>query len=154
MGLAMIKLSENAQDLAFARVVDGKVISDKSAFHCWIETDKNLIDLTAPEYHESIRMLGGDFKVPRKIFQKSKLEMLSYPDELSRAGDFYFERNTSLTQLLLAKMDANPRTQGMKEVAKHLWSQTVKNNATIYLNDQFDEQIELTMTGSNIYEKW
>lgn len=44
MGTAFIKLNEN-DTLAFGNIENGEFYSDKNNFHCWIETEKNIIDL-------------------------------------------------------------------------------------------------------------
>src|SRR5690554_6631852 len=58
MGAAFIRLSESGNTLSFAGEENGNFYSSPEAFHCWVETENNLIDFTAPEYREALAQAG------------------------------------------------------------------------------------------------
>lgn len=116
MGAAFIRLTGTGNTLSFAGEENGNFYSSPEAFHCWVETENNLIDFTAPEYREAITQAGSNEKIKRKMFQKSKKTMSASPHEMTDVGDFYFESNSELTHHLLSNMFAKPATKDLAEI--------------------------------------
>ncbi|NOT88630.1 MAG: DUF2026 family protein [Lysobacter sp.] len=100
------KSTDKSDILSFAKVKkdDGTmaVDSDEDSFHCWVESEDWIIDFTAPLFNFSAQEAGFESPVPRRMFQKKKVEMNDSPN-LERAGDFFLLPNQHLTNELLEK---------------------------------------------------
>ena len=116
MGAAFIRLTEAGSTLSFASEENGDFYSSPEAFHCWVETENNLIDFTAPEYKEALVQAGSSDNIKRNMFQKYKSAISASPYEMIEAGDFYFESNPELTHYLLRNMFAKPAAQDLAEI--------------------------------------
>lgn len=116
MGAAFIRLAKNGDTLSFAGEEDGRFYSSPEAFHCWVETDNNIIDFTAPEYREALLLAGSDSRLKRLMFQKEKASMSRGPHDMSNVGDFYFESSPELTHAFLTKMFEKAATQDLATI--------------------------------------
>lgn len=96
MGVAFIRLAENGNTLSFAAEENGSFYSDPDAFHCWVETENNIIDFTAPEYREALCLVGLENNTQRNMFQKEKNSMSESPYEMMSVGDFSLNQTQCL----------------------------------------------------------
>lgn len=126
MGAAFIRLTDSGQTLSFAGEEKGNFYSSPDAFHCWVETENNIIDFTAPEYREALIQAGSENKIKRNMLQRAKASMSENPYEMSNVGDFYFEPNPALTNYLLTAMLEKPSTQDLAKICLE-WCKRSKN---------------------------
>lgn len=91
MGAAFIRLTDSGDTLSFAGEEEGHFYSSPDAFHCWVETENNIIDFTAPEYREALAQAGSENKIKRYMLQKEKSSSSPSPHDMIKVGDFYFE---------------------------------------------------------------
>ena len=92
--LAMTKSAGNAMN-------NSLVESDRSGFHCWLESDDYVIDFQALVFSEAMARRKSRVRVPRQMFQRRKTAMSASPDALESAGDFYLQPNIALTNELV-----------------------------------------------------
>ena len=92
--LAMTKSAGNAMNNSI-------VESDRSGFHCWLESDDYVIDFQALVFSEAMARRKSRVRVPRQMFQRRKTAMSASPDALESAGDFYLQPNIALTNELV-----------------------------------------------------
>lgn len=97
--LAMTKSAGNAMNNRIGES-DG-VESDRSGFHCWLESDDYVIDFQALVFPEAMARRKSRVRVPRQMFQRRKTAMSASPDALESAGDFYLQPNIALTNELV-----------------------------------------------------
>ena len=114
MGAAFIRLNEEGDTVAYAGEESGSFYSSSDNFHCWVETKNCFIDFTAPEYSYSQGSFLGS--VPRKMFQKPKMQMSGNTDSMVGVGDFFFEENRALTEHLLQKIASIPATSDFANI--------------------------------------
>ena len=97
--LAMTKSAGNAMNNSIGKS-DG-VESDRTGFHCWLESDDYVIDFQALVFSEAMARRKSRVRVPRQMFQRRKTAMSASPDALESAGDFYLQPNIALTNELV-----------------------------------------------------
>lgn len=98
--LAMTKSAGNAMNNSI-------VESDRSGFHCWLESDDYVIDFQALVFSEAMARRKSRVRVPRQMFQRRKTAMSASPDALESAGDFYLQPNIALTNELVRAFFGN-----------------------------------------------
>jgi len=98
--LAMTKSAGNSMNNSI-------VESDRSGFHCWLESDDYVIDFQALVFSEAMARRKSRVRVPRQMFQRRKTAMSASPDALESAGDFYLQPNIALTNELVRAFFGN-----------------------------------------------
>ncbi|WP_313316177.1 DUF2026 family protein [Stutzerimonas nitrititolerans] len=116
MGAAFIRLTDSGDTLSFAGEEEGHFYSSPDAFHCWVETENNIMDFTAPEYREALAQAGSENKIKRYMLQKEKSSSSPSPHDMIKVGDFYFESNPVLTAHLLRNMFEKPAAQDLANI--------------------------------------
>ena len=154
MGAAFIRLTDDGNTLSFAGEENGDFYSNQDAFHCWVETENNILDFTAPEYREALSQAGSDNRVNRNMFQKPKTSMSENPDEMAYVGDFYFESNLALTSNLLANMFEKPATQDLAKIALEWCKRSKKAISSFDIIDDLGEVISIPPITHNVIGTW
>ena len=154
MGAAFIKLTESGNVLSFAKKKGRGLYSSVDAFHCWIETDKNFIDFTSPEYREALMQVGSDNMIQRKMLQKSKSSVSQSPYELHNIGDFYFEKNIDLTNQLLSSMLKIPVTQDLAEICLEWHKRSKKKLEGFNIFNDLGEVITIAPVDRSLTGSW
>lgn len=93
-GLAVYRIGEQDEILAFGTIQNGTLSGDGDAFHCWVEVDEWAIDFMAPAFSQ---LPQDKFKIPPKIFQKQLSKMSPSPSELNAPGDFFLSSSPAST---------------------------------------------------------
>ncbi len=87
--------------LSFGVIDEGKVDSNRDAFHCWVQCDGVVIDFMAPVFQELLAAAGHPMTLPRQMFQKDMARMCASAEALQLQGDFNLVPNLALTRDLL-----------------------------------------------------
>ncbi len=154
MGAAFIRLTESGNTLSFAGEENGSFYSSPEAFHCWIETENNIIDFTAPEYREALTQAGSENKIKRNMLQKEKSSISASPHEMNNVGDFYFESNPVLTNHLLTKMFDKPSTQDLANICLEWCKKSKKKLSSFDITDDLGEVTHISPINHNIIGSW
>lgn len=154
MGAAFIRLTENGNTLSFAGEEDGSFYSSPEAFHCWVETENNIIDFTAPEYREALSQAGSENKIKRNMLQKEKSLISASPHEMINVGDFYFEPNPELTSYLLAKMFEKPASQDLAKICLEWCKKSKKKLSSFDIVNNLGEITHIAPINHSIVGAW
>jgi hypothetical protein len=154
MGVAFVRLAENGNTLSFAGKEEGNFYSSPEAFHCWVETENNIIDFTGPEYREAHTQAGSDNKIERNMFQKEKRSMAESPYEMINVGDFYFESNPALTKDLLIKMYEDPATQDLAKICLKWCEESKKKFSRLGVVNDLGEKISINPISYRVLGSW
>lgn len=154
MGAAFIRLTKSGNTLTFAGEEGGDFYSSPEAFHCWVETENNIIDFTAPEYSEALTQAGSENNISRNMFQKEKLTISSSPHEMNNVGDFYFESNLTLTAHLLTKMFDKPATQDLANICLEWCKKSKKKLSNFDITNDLGEITHITPINHSIVGAW
>lgn len=99
--LALMVDEETANVVAYGREESGLFVSDKNAFHAWVECDGWLIDFMAPIMGVTLKDDGRDNTIPRRMLQKSLAEREATLSSIHHAGEYFIERDAKLVADLL-----------------------------------------------------
>ena len=155
MGAALFMLTENKDVLSFAGEEDNNFFSSPEAFHCWVETENNYIDFTAPEYREAAMEIKEKGNIPRKMFQKPKGSASENPYVLNNPGDFFLSENKELTASLLSKMASIPATQDFAYICCEWYKKLNKKKLQSFqIIDDLGEKTLINLKSSSIQGKW
>jgi hypothetical protein len=154
MGAAFIRLTESGNTLSFAGEEDGSFYSSPDAFHCWVETENNIIDFTAPEYREALTLAGSENIIKRNMFQKEKSSMAESPLKMINVGDFYLEPNLELTSYLLTKIFEKPASQDLTKICLEWCKKSKKKISSFNITNDLGEIIYLTPLNNCIGGAW
>lgn len=154
MGAAVIRLTENGDALSFAHEEEGNFYSSLDAFHCWIETENNIIDFTAPEYKEALSQAGSKSRVKRNMLQKSKSSGCPSPHDLVSIGDFYFESNPALTAHLLQNMFAKPAAQDLEKICLEWCKKSKKKLSKFEIIDDLGKKTTIRPISHSVVGAW
>lgn len=154
MGAAFIRLSESGNTLSFAGEENGNFYSSPEAFHCWVETENNFIDFTAPEYREALSQAGLNDNIKRMMFQKDKKSMSESPYDMINSGDFYFESNLELTNHLLSKMLEKPATHDLAKICLEWCKRSKKKLSGFEISNDLGKVIFVKPINNSVFGLW
>ncbi len=92
---------QKAHVVVYGRDEAGVFVSDKDAFHAWVECDGWLIDFMAPIMGIALRADGRNWSVPRRMLQKRLSERKATLGDIQHAGDFFASHDSALADSLL-----------------------------------------------------
>jgi hypothetical protein len=154
MGAAFIRLTNTGETLSFAAEENDSFYSSPDAFHCWVETENNIIDFTAPEYKETLDMAGVDGNIKRNMFQKDKKSMSNDPYTMINPGDFFFESNLALTNHLLTNMYEQPSTNDLSEICLKWCKESKKELKGLTIMNDLGEIISIQPIKRKVTGSW
>lgn len=154
MGAAFIRLSESGNTLSFAGKENDNFYSSPEAFHCWVETNNNFIDFTAPEYREALAQAGLNESIKRMMFQKDKKSMSESPRDMFNVGDFYFESNPALTHHLMAIMHEKPVTQDLAKICLEWCKRSKKKLSGFDITNDLGEVTSVKPVNRSVFGLW
>lgn len=154
MGAAFVKLTNSGSVLSFAGKEAEGFYSSSDAFHCWVETENNILDFTAPEYREAGNQAGLKDAIKRSMFQKDKKSMAESPYDLVNAGDFYFEYNPALTHHLLSNMFSKPSTQDLANICLDWCKRSKKKISGFEIINDLGKIVTIKPVSNNIQGSW
>jgi len=154
MGAAFIRLTENGDTLSYAGEEEGSFYSSPDAFHCWIETENNIIDFTAPEYREALTQAGSKNPIKRNMLQKAKYLGCPSPHDMVNIGDFYFESNPALTAHLLQNIFAKPATQDLAKICIEWCKKSKKKLSKFEIINDLGEITTITPINHSVVGAW
>jgi hypothetical protein len=157
VGAAFFRLDDYlGTGLSFAKINDdGTCEGTEEHFHCWIETENHIIDFTAPVYREYLEKAGVKVDIPRKMFQKQKLEMSPSQQELRRSGDYFVVPNRHLSAVSLKKAQQSPAVGDLARVCLEWFKRPPKSipNSLVIMND-LGEKTNIQLTKLAIVGAW
>ncbi|QSX32501.1 DUF2026 family protein [Shewanella avicenniae] len=154
MGMAFIRLTESGDTLTYAGVEEGNFYSSPDAFHCWIETENNIIDFTAPEYREALNQAGSPNLIERKMFQKQRSSACVSPDNMVNIGDFFFEENSALTALLLKNMFELPAAHDLAKISLEWCKKSRKKISNFEIINDLGEVTTIAPISNRLVGAW
>lgn len=147
--------SKSAMVSTFGQVVGDELVSNETAFHCWVQAGDIVIDFMAPLFKESLRSYGHDVDVPRRMFQKPIAEMASSVHELHREGSFFLCPNLQLTMDLLQSFAAKPTNGDLANVCLAWYTKPPKKLAAdMGMRDDEGRTYFLKPTGPIVSGVW
>jgi len=102
--------------LTFGRFEDEVLVSDRAAFHAWIQVGDWAIDLMAPIFPENAAERGIRVPVPRRSFQRHVDTMASTLEDLEVADTFLLVPDAPLTNALVSASLRRPATADLANV--------------------------------------
>ncbi|CZF79693.1 DUF2026 family protein [Grimontia marina] len=154
MGAAFIRLNESGDTLSFAVEKEGRFYSGLDAFHCWVETENNIIDFTAPEYREALAQAGIATKIQRNMLQKEKSSVCASIYDMANVGDIYFEANPNLTGFLLQDVLVTPAIQDLAGVCIEWHKKGKKKLSKLEIINDLYEVTTLTPINHKVVGAW
>ena len=154
MGAAFIRLTDGGDTLSFAGKEEGDSYSSPDAFHCWVETENNIIDFTAPEYREALAQAGSVNQIKRNMLQKDKFSCSQSPHDMVNVGDFYFESNPALTADLLRKMFEKPAAQDLAKICLEWCKRSKKKLAKFEIINDLGERTTIYPIKHSVVGAW
>jgi len=91
---------------AYAKEEDGQYNSDNEGFHAWVECEGWFIDFMAPIMRDNFQQDGRDFKVPRRMLQKTLASAKDSHGDLDKTGDFCIQHDANLAEYLIDHQSA------------------------------------------------
>jgi hypothetical protein len=99
--MALMVDEQNANVVVYGREEDGVFLSDKDAFHAWVECDGWLIDFMAPIMGVAMREDGRDWHVPSRMLQKRLTDGKASMSDIQHVGEFYVGHDRLLAESLI-----------------------------------------------------
>jgi hypothetical protein len=157
IGAAFFRVDDStATALSFAILNDdGTCTSTEDAFHCWVETESHIVDFTAPVYREYLEKIGLSRQLPRKMFQRRKVDMASFHQDLLFEGDYYVQPNAELTKLSLENALKSPAVGDLANVCLQWFVRPPKAmKDTLSIMNDLQEVIQVRLTALSISGVW
>jgi hypothetical protein len=135
-----------------------QVISDKDAFHCWVEADGWMIDFNSPLYGELFAQRGIN-SIQTRMFQKPLSQMSGSFEEMSdeqiKEGSFYLDPNPSLTKFYVDLFNSYPVNLDFVTICSS-WYQRVpkKMDSSWGIRDQRGRMTKLKLTDLDFFQAW
>ncbi len=86
------------KSLVLGTVFNDELVSNRANFHCWIEADDWIIDLTAPLFDAMANRNSSESHIPNYMFQKPLSISGSDLNDLNTPGTYIHIPNTELTK--------------------------------------------------------
>ncbi|MHB0924934.1 MAG: DUF2026 family protein [Gallionellaceae bacterium] len=157
MGAAFFRVDDpTATALSFAVLNDdGTCTSNEGAFHCWVETESHVVDFTAPMYREYLEKVGLCRQLPRKMFQRRKVDMAATHQNLLCEGDYYVQPNAELTKLSVEKMLLSPAVGDLANICLQWFARPQKTMKEPFsIRNDLQEVIQVRLTSLSITGVW
>lgn len=146
---------------------DGTLSTGHEAFHAWIECDGWLIDLTAPNYRES--MIGATFSAqpasegkiptqfvaPRKMLQTPIRQTDGSLDDMRKAGDCVFVPDRDVTTFVIDRAFVRPQLEDIINIA-YAWHRPLpkKMESSITITDDLGELTTIKLIRRDLVGAW
>jgi hypothetical protein len=118
--------------MAYGHYLQGNVISNEAAFHSWIVSEGQVIDLAAPLIPDNLALSGRPEVAPRRMLQRAHDEMAASPEHLMREGDFYLEPNLPLSEKLFSIFLNDPTYLTLAEVCADWYELSCHSDAPTF----------------------
>jgi hypothetical protein len=99
--LALMVDEEMANIVVYGREENGVFVSDKDAFHAWVECDGWLIDFMSPIMGAALKEDGRDNNIPRRMLQKHLGEREAALGNIQHIGEYFIRHDAALVENLL-----------------------------------------------------
>lgn len=133
-------------------IENGEWHSDEDHFHCWIEIDDWIIDLTAPLFDE---MAPSDRKgaiVPRLMFQKPTVGNFK---NINTPGAYFHLPNPELTVALVAKFSQKPAHSDLISICEKWYERPPKKMVpSIGIGDKHGNVKEVPLSRLRVEGAW
>lgn len=116
----------SASALSFGDLGQDNVSSHKHAFHAWVQCGEWVIDFMAPLFPEALKDAGITENIPRKMFQRRIMSMVSSLEGLSKVGDYYLVPNFELTKQLQGGLSEKPANADLEYISSRWFTKTPK----------------------------
>lgn len=146
--------SEPLSTLLFSSEKDGQLIPSDDGFHCWIETRDWVVDFTAPLFPLIVEQAGLPDPGPKMMQQKIEAAKTS-PDELTKAGDFFFCPDQDFTTKTLRRFAEIPLHQDVIEICRRWYARPPKQiKREITLANQRGEMAAVHFSRYQVIGSW
>jgi len=143
----------------WGKMVSDCLISNKDAYHSWIEAEGFVIDFMAPFLPKLIQMQQEHFcqkinPVQPKMFQRKLLNMCKPTLDLSSKNDFFLIKNNELLERLLDD-NSNAGFEYFKKVASDNYQRPPKiMGDKISVEDKNLNVIDVPLVGAKLVGSW
>lgn len=104
VGFAAYHLGLQAKVLAFGESQGGRLESNDSQHHAWVEADGWLIDFMAPLFPVLVKHAGQNAKIDPWMMQKSMAKAKKSLTDLQHQGDFFVLENDTLASQKMSQL--------------------------------------------------
>lgn len=133
-------------------VENGQWGSDENNFHCWIEVDGWIVDLTAPLFDDMAPFERKGASVPRQMFQKpadADFESLNTP------GAYVHVPNPELTVALMAHFAQKPAHSDLIDICAEWYERPPKKMLPyVGIGDQHGRVKEVQLSKLRVEGVW
>lgn len=151
-GAAVIHTGNSKKQTAFGRIKDGYFLSDRDAFHIWIEADGWMIDFMAPNFPS---LPEADNSMPSYMLQKQLKNVVVNFDGLIEQGDVYLQPNHDLLKELGNYFLSHAMNKDlMNVVCKWYRRPPKKMQKTFELLDQNGVKNKVNYLGKSVVGAW
>lgn len=125
-GLAVYHLGDDDQVLCFGEMISDRITATRNAFHCWVDVRDWYLDFMAPNFGTIKRT---NFTIKPKMFQKKHSDMVGHPNNMTKAGEFFFAHNQALAEDVLAPICEKNVTVDLASICTQWFKKVPKKNS-------------------------
>jgi hypothetical protein len=144
------------EDVAFfGRLEDSQLVSDRNAFHMWLQTDTHIIDFMAPIYREAFSEHPKAKDLSRLMFQRRLNEEAGSLDDLKSMGDFRYFPDPALTDELLDGFLGRAVTKDLLRIAIAWYGKrTGRQSENFAMSDESGRPTQLSLAKTGAIGSW
>ncbi len=139
--------------LFYGSVESRRPVATRDAFHCWIEINGWIMDLTAPLFGAQAPVEQGGASIPPKMFQK--LASSATLDDLNLPGAYLHAHDPILTNSLMLGLQGNQLLTYLIAVCDQWYSPGPKKmNLIKRMNNKYGGVDEIRLSNTRITGAW
>ena len=129
--------------------------STEEAFHCWIEVDGYILDLTAPLFDQMAPTERKGRRVPPQLFQKPKGTGVASTQELNVSGSYMHVPNPSLMAALTARFAGLPANADLVNICAQWYTKPPKKMAPyVGVGNQHGQVAQVSLSRIKLEGAW
>lgn len=141
--------------IVLGTIENGKLLSNEDNFHCWIEIDGWIIDLTAPLFDDMAPIDRKGATISRFMFQKQMLGNVDAFEGLSIPGAYMHVPNDELTEKLMEHFAKKPAHSDLVNICEQWYVRPPKKmQPFIRIGDQPDKLKDVHLSRIRITGAW
>jgi hypothetical protein len=154
-GAALLLLNEESKDiLTYGRMDGAAIASDENHFHAWIDTGSHVIDFMAPLYEDAMSSKGYEIKIPQRMFQRPKENLVQSIFDLKSMGDCHLQPNLALTQNMIKNYLHEPIYRNIIEVSTKLYRKPPMHLPDLIMTNRDGMPRRIVLDPSTITGSW
>ncbi len=152
-GLCLYHMGGDDNILTFGKVIDGQLVSDVDAFHCWVVGDNWFFDFMAPAFSDI--KIENNLNIKPKMIQKPLSSISSSVAELKAEGDFYFESYPDVLQNRMEYLSSSLAYSDLAEICKQWYKKPPKKiQKSIQIGDAKGNLNSVSLVGHSVVGAW